>query len=178
MSLVPRFPLLVAGILLIGLLSIGYAKMEMEKNIQRKEAAIRGSNMAKIFSLLMADESIARNGRILQRYLDEVGTDPDIYFIEMILDNGLVAGYQKNPSEGVEDVYMVSYPLSIEGGKSGSLKVGFLKTKVGKGIGRAKAIMGAGLISIASLFLGLLAYTRFRASPNTHRSERKKGGPS
>jgi len=170
MSLVPRFPLLVAGILLIGLLSIGYAKMEMEKNIQRKEAAIRGSNMAKIFSLLMADESIARNGRILQRYIDEVGAAPDIYFIEMLMDNGLVAGYQKNPSQGVEDVYMVSYPLSIDGGKSGSLKVGFLKTKAGKGIGRAKAIMVVGLISMASLFLGLLAYTRFRASSSTHKS--------
>jgi serine/threonine protein kinase len=168
MGPIPRFPIVVGGILLIGLLSLGYLKIEMEKKIQRKDAAIRGSNMAKIFSLLMAEQSIAQDRRILAKYLNEVGTAPDIYFIEMIKDNELIAEYQKNPSRGVEDVYMVSYPISIKGEESGFLKVGFLKAKVNKGIGRGKALMGFGLISIVSLLLGLLGYARFHPSRKTH----------
>ena len=168
LSPMPRFPMVVGGILLIGLLSLGYLKIEMEKNIQRKEAAIRGSNMAKIFSLLMAEQSIAQDRRILAKYLNEVGAAPDIYFIEMIKESELIAEYQKNPSRGVEDVYMVSYPISINEEESGFLKVGFLKTKVNKSIGRVRALMGFGLISIVSLFLGLLGYTRFYSSPRTN----------
>jgi len=168
MSAVPRFPMVVGGILLIGLLSLGSLKIEMERKIQRKDAAIRGSNMAKIFSLLMAEQSVAHDRRILAKYLNEVGTAPDIYFIEMIKDSELIAEYQKNPSGGVEDVYMVSYPISIEGEESGFLKIGFLKAKVRKSIGRTKALIGIGLISIVSLFLGLLGYTRFQWYPKTH----------
>jgi|GEM_PF-2292085 len=162
---IPRFPIVVGSILLIGLLSLGYLKIELEKNIQRKDAAIRGSNMAKIFSLLMAEQSIAQDRRILAKYLNEVGAAPDIYFIEMIKDNELIAEYQKNPSKGVEDVYMVAYPISIEGEESGFLKVGFLKAKINKSIGRAKALIGFGLISMVSLFLGLLGYTHFNRIP-------------
>jgi serine/threonine protein kinase len=168
MSAVPRFPMVVGGILLIGLLSLGSLKIEMERKIQRKDAAIRGSNMAKIFSLLMAEQSVAHDRRILAKYLNEVGTAPDIYFIEMIKDSELIAEYQKNPSGGVEDVYMVSYPISIEGEESGFLKIGFLKAKVRKSIGRTKALIGIGLISIVSLFLGLLGYTRFQWYSKTH----------
>ncbi|UCD71265.1 MAG: serine/threonine protein kinase [Syntrophobacterales bacterium] len=168
LSPMPRFPVVVGGILLIGLLFLGYLKIEMEKNIQRKEAAIRGSNMAKIFSLLMGEQSIAQDRRILAKYLNEVGSAPDIYFIAMVKDGELIADYQKNPSRGVEDVYMVSYPISIKGKESALLKVGFLRTKIGKRIGRVKALMGFGLIFIVSLFLGLLGYRRFHASPKAH----------
>lgn len=168
MSSIPRFPMVVGSILLIGLLSLGYLKIEMEKSIQRKEAAIRGSNMAKIFSLLMTEQSIAQDRRVLAKYLNEIGTAPDIYFIEMIKDNKLVAEYQKNPSRGVEDVYMVSYPISIGGEELGFLKVGFLMAKVNKSIGRVTTFMGFGLIFIVSLFLGLLGYTRFQSYPKTH----------
>jgi serine/threonine protein kinase len=164
-SPIPRFPMVVAGILLIGLLSLGYLKIEMERNIQRKDAAIRGSNMAKIFSLLLADHSIAHDRRILAKYVNEVGVEPDIYFIEMIRDNQLLADYHKNPPREGEEVYMVSYPISINGRESGFLKVGFLKAKADKVIGRVKTFMSFGLISIVSLSLGLLGYTRFRASP-------------
>jgi serine/threonine protein kinase len=162
---IPRFPLVVGSILLTGLLSLGYLKIELEENIQRKDAAIRGSTMAKIFSLLMAEQSIAQDRRIRAKYLNEVGAAPDIYFIEMIKDNELIAEYQKNPSKGVEDVYMVAYPISIEGEESGFLKVGFLKAKINKSIGRAKALIGFGLISMVSLFLGLLGYTHFNRIP-------------
>jgi serine/threonine protein kinase len=165
---IPRFPMVMVGILLIGFLTLGYLKIQMEKKIQRKDAAIRGSNMAKIFSLLMADQSIAQDRRIISKYLNEVGSDPDIYFIEMIKDNALIAEYQKDPSQGVEDVYMVSYPISIEGEKSGFLKVGFLKAKVNKSIGRAKAMMGIGLISIVSLLVGFLGYFRFNHIPKSN----------
>jgi len=169
MGPIPRFPLVVAGILLVGVLSLGYLKIEMEKKIHRKDAAIRGSNMATIFSLLLAEQSIAQDRRILAKYLDEVGDAPDIYFIEIIRDNELIAEYhQKNSSREGEDVYMVSYPISVKGEESGSLKVGFLKTKVNKGIGRAKALIALGLISIVSFFLGTVGYTRFRPSPKTH----------
>ncbi len=165
---IPRFPLVVGSILLIGLLSLGYLKIETERSIQRKDAAIRGSNMARIFSLLMAEQSIARDRRVLAKYLNEVGAAPDIYFIEMIRDNELIAGYQRNPSRGVEDVYMVSYPISVEGEKLGSLKVGFLKAKINKSIGRVTAFMGFGLIFIVSLFLGLLGYTHFQTYSKTN----------
>jgi len=165
MSAVPRFPMVVGGILLIGLLSLGYLKIEMEKKIQRKDAAIRGSNMAKIFSLLMTDQSIARDRKVLAKYLNEVGAVPDIYFIEIRKDTELVAEYQKNPSQGVEDVYMVSYPISVEGEELGLLKIGFLKAKLNKSIGRAKLLIGFGLISIISLFLGLLGYVHFHPYP-------------
>jgi len=178
MSTIPRFPLIVGGILLIGLFSLGYLKIAMEKNIQRKDAAIRGSNMAKIFSLLMAEQSIAQDRHVLAKYLNEVGTAPDIYFIEMIKDNELIAQYQRNPSRGVEDVYMVSYPISVEGEELGSLKVGFLKAKVTKSIGRVTAFMGFGLIFIVSLFLGLLGYTRFQPYPKTYTTKLKTRGPS
>jgi serine/threonine protein kinase len=168
MTPIPRFPMVVGSILFIGLLSLGYLKIEMEKSIQRKDAAIRGSNMAKIFSLLMAEQSIAQDRRVLTKYLNEVGTAQDIYFIEMIRDNKLIAEYQKNPSRGVEDVYMVSYPISTEGKKLGYLKVGFLKAKLNKSIGRVTAFMGFGFVLIVSLFLGLLGYTRFPSYPKTN----------
>jgi tRNA A-37 threonylcarbamoyl transferase component Bud32 len=178
MSPIPRFPMIVGSILLIGLFSLGYLKIEMERNIQRKDAAIRGSNMAKIFSLLMAEQSIAQDRRVLAKYLNEVGTAPDIYFIEMIKDNELIAEYQKNPSRGVEDVYMVSYPISIQGEELGSLKVGFLKAKVRKSIGRVTRFMGFGLIFTVSLFLGLLGYGRFQSYPKTNATKLKTRGPS
>ena len=165
MSAIPRFPMVVGGILLIGLLSLGYLKIELEKKIQRKDAAIRGSNMAKIFSLLMIDQSIARDRKILAKYLNEVGAVPDIYFIEIIKDTELVAEYQKNPSRGVENVYMVSYPISVEGEELGLLRIGFLKAKLNKSIGRAKLLIGFGLVSIISLFLGLLGYAHFHPYP-------------
>ncbi len=170
--------MVVGSILLIGLLSLGSLKIEMEKKIQRKDATIRGSNMAKIFSLLMAEQAIAHDRRILAKYLNEVGAAPDIYFLEIIKDKELIAEYQKNPSRGVEDVYMVSYPISIEGEELGSLKVGFLKAKVSKSIGRTKALIGIGLITIVSLFLGLVGYNRFQWYPKTHATELKKKGPS
>jgi tRNA A-37 threonylcarbamoyl transferase component Bud32 len=178
-SPIPRFPMVVAGILLIGILSLGYLKIGMEKKIHRKDAAIRGSNMAKIFSLLMAEQSIAQDRRILTKYLNEVGDTPDIYFMEITKDNELIAKYhQKNPSREGEDVYMVSYPISVKGDKSGFLKVGFLKRKVDRGIGRVKALMGLGVISIVSFFLGLVGYTRFRPSPKAHNLKLKMGGLS
>ena len=158
---IPRFPVMVGGILIIGLLSLGFVKIEMEKSIQRKDAAIRGSNMAKIFSLLLAEKSIARDRRILTKYLNEVGAASDIYFIEMIRDNQLIAEYQNPSLRGVEDVYMVSYPISIDGEESGSLKVGFLKAKLRKSIGRARILMGLGIISMISLVLGLVGYNRY-----------------
>ncbi len=170
--------MIVVGILLIGLFSLGYLKIAMEKNIQRKDAAIRGSNMAKIFSLLMAEQSIAQDRRVLAKYLNEVGTAPDIYFIEMVRDNELIAQYQRNPSRGVEDVYMVSYPISVGGEEFGSLKVGFLKAGVKKSIRRVTTFMGFGLIFIVSLFLGLLGYTRFQPYPKTHTTKLKTRGAS
>ena len=179
MGSIPHFPMVVAVILLIGVLFLGYLKIEMEKKIHRKDAAIRGSNMAKIFSLLMAERSIARDRRILGKYLNEVGDAPDIYSIEIREDNELIAEYhQKNPSREGEDVYMVSYPISAKGEQSGSLRVGFLKTKVDKEIGRAKALMGLGFISIVSFFLSIVGYTRFRSSPETHNPQLNMGGPS
>lgn len=161
----PRFPLIVGGILVIGLLSLGYMKMEMERSIQRKDAAIRGRNMAKIFSLLMAEKSISRNRRILTKYLNEVGEASDIYFIEIIRDNQLMAEYQKNFTQGVEDVYMVSYPISVDGENAGSLKVGFLKAKLNKSIGRARILIGLGIISMISLFITLVGYNRLLSRP-------------
>jgi len=179
MGPIPRFPMVVAGILLIGVLSLGYLKIGMEKKIHRKDAAIRGSNMAKIFSLLMAEQSIAQDRRILTKYLNEVGDAPDIYFMEIIKDNELIAEYhQRNPSREGEDVYMVSYPMTVRGEESGFLKVGFLKTKVERGIGRVKVLMGLGLISIVSFFLSIVGYTRFRPSPKPHNLKLKMGGRS
>jgi hypothetical protein len=108
-----------------------------------------------------------------------VGDAPDIYFMEITRDNELIAEYhQKNPSREGEDVYMVSYPISVKGEESGFLKMGFLKTKVDRGIGRVKALMGLGLISIVAFFLGLVGYTRFRPSPKTHNLKLKMGGLS
>jgi serine/threonine protein kinase len=167
-SAIPRFPIVVAGILFIGLLSIGFLKIEMEKQILKKDAAIRGSNMAKIFSLLMAEESVVNDRGILAKYVNEVGNSADISFIEMIRDNKLIAAYHRNPHREGEEVYMVSYPISIEGKESGFLKVGFLRTAADKAIGRVRALMGFGFISTISFFLGFLGYTRFRSSPKTH----------
>ncbi len=168
MRAIPRFPVIVVGILFVGLLSLGYLKIEMEKKILRKDASIRGSNMAKIFSLLMAEEPAVHDRKILAKYVNEVGASPDICFIEMIRDNRLIAAYHKNPPREGEDVYMVSYPISIKGEESGFLKVGFLKTTADKAIGRVKTLMGFGLVCTVSFFLALLGYTRFRASPKIH----------
>jgi serine/threonine protein kinase len=167
-SAIPRFPIIVAGILFIGLLSLGFLKIGMEKTILKKDAAIRGSNMAKIFSLLMAEESVVNDRGILAKYVNEVGNSADICFIEMIRDNRLIAAYHKNPHREGEDVYMVSYPISIEGKESGFLKVGFLKTTADMAIGRVRTFMGIGLIFTISFFLALLGYTRFHASPKAH----------
>ncbi|MFB0507326.1 MAG: hypothetical protein ACETWT_11390, partial [Thermodesulfobacteriota bacterium] len=96
-----------------------------------------------------------------------IGTDRDIYSIEIIKDSQLIAGYHGEIVAGEEDVLMISYPLLSEGRQSGIVKVGFSKGGITERVSRIKKFTAIGLGGILCFIFGYLII--FRSKPyRTH----------
>ena len=105
----------------------GYFIIESKKNILQKDAAIRGRHIAQMFSLLVKDSTIGSNRELLERYIEDIGREAHLVFIEMMRGNQVVVGYHAEHVTPEEDVLMMSYPLSVGEPEGSSLKIGFSK---------------------------------------------------
>ena len=147
-------------IIFVAVFLLGYLAIEAEKKILGKSATIRSKNIAQMLNVLMADPLISRNYRILTNYTNQIGSDRDIYSIEIIKDSQLIAGYHGQYAAGEQDVLMISYPLLIEGKRTGVIKVGFSKRGIEKRVSRIKKFTAIGLGGILCFIFGYLIFSR------------------
>jgi len=157
------FPIIMGLILFVGVFLLGYLSIEGERKILQKNASIRSRNIALMLNVLMADPSIGENYRVLRNYTDQMGSDRDIYSIEIIKDSQLIAGYHGKHATGEEDVLMISYPLLTREKEAGVIKVGFSKGGIQKRISRIKKFTAIGLGAILCFLFGYLFFSRSRA---------------
>jgi len=155
-----RFPIIMGLIIFVAVFLLGYLSIEAEKKILGKNASIRSKNIAQMLNVLMADPLIGRNYRVLRSYTNQIGTDRDIYSIEIIKESQLIAGYHGQYATGEEDVLMISYPLLIEGKRTGVIKVGFSKGGIEKRVFRIKKFTAIGLGGILCFIFGYLIFSR------------------
>ena len=125
-----RLSMTIGLILMLAAFLFGYFIIESKKNILQKDAAIRGRHIAHLFSLLVNDAAIGDNQQLLDRYIEEIGRDAQLVFIEMMRGSQVVAGYHAEKVTPEEDVLMRSYPLSVGETGGESLKIGFSKTAI------------------------------------------------
>jgi serine/threonine-protein kinase len=158
------FPIIMGLIIFIAVFLLGFLSIEAEKKILGKNASIRSKNIALMLNVLVADPSIGKNHRVLRNYTKQIGTDSDIYSIEIIKDTQLIAGYHGKYTAGEQDVLMISYPLLFEGKESGIIKVGFSKGGIQKRVSRIKKFTGIGLGGILCFIFGYLIYFRSKSN--------------
>ena len=155
-----RFPVIMGLIMFIGVFLLGYLSIEAEKKILQKNASIRSKNIARMLNVLMADPLISRNYRLLKDYTNQIGTDRDIYSIEIIKGSELIAGYHREHAAGEEDVLMISYALLIKGKDEGIIKIGFAKGGIEERVSRIRKFTAIGLGMILCFILGYLVFSR------------------
>ena len=155
-----RFPIIMGLIMFIAVFLLGYLSIEAEKKILQKNASIRSKNIAQMLNVLMADPSIGKNYRLLRNYTNQIGTDMDIYSIEIIKGSQLIAGYHGKHATGEQDVLMISYPLLIKEKGGGVIKVGFSKGGIQKRVSRIKKFTAIGLGGILCFIFGYLILSR------------------
>lgn len=158
-----RFPIIMGLIVFVAVFLLGYLSIEAEKKILGKNASIRSKNIAQMLNVLMADPLISRNSRVLRNYTNQIGTDRDIYSIEIIKGSQLIAGYHGKHAAGEEDVLMISYPLFIEGKGAGVIKIGFSKGGIKHRVARIKKWTAIGLGGILCFIFAYLIF--FRSKP-------------
>jgi len=155
-----KFPIIMGLIMFIAVFLLGYLSIEAEKKILRKNASIRSRNIARMLNVLMADPLISRNYRLLKDYTNQIGTDSDIYSIEIIKDSQLIARYHAQYAAFEEDVLMISYPLLIKGEGAGIIKIGFSKGGIKHRVSRIRKFTAVGLGVILCFILGYLVFSR------------------
>jgi len=155
-----RFPIIMGLIMFIAVFLLGYLSIEAEKKILQKNASIRSKNIAQMLNVLMADPLIGKNYRLLRNYTNQIGTDMDIYSIEIIKGSQLIAGYHGKHATGEQDVLMISYPLLTKEKGGGVIKVGFSKGGIEKRVSRIKKFTAIGLGGILCFIFGYLILSR------------------
>ena len=155
-----RFPIIMGLIIFIAVFLLGYLSIEAEKKILQKNASIRSRNIAQMLNVLIADPAIGKNYRVFRNYTNQIGTDSDIYSIEIIKASQLIAGYYGEYVAGEEDVLMISHPLLIEGKGAGVIKIGFSKGGIKGRISRIKKFTAMGLGAILCFILVYLIFSR------------------
>ncbi len=156
------FPIIMGLILFIAVFLLGYLSIEGERKILQKNASIRSRNIALMLNVLMADPSIGGNNRILRNYTDQMGTDRDIYSIEIIKGSQLIAGYHGKHATGEQDVLIISHPLLSPEKEGGVIKVGFSKGGIEKRVSRIKKFTAIGLGAILCFLFGYIFFSRLR----------------
>jgi serine/threonine protein kinase len=163
MPLFFRLSMTVGLILMIAAFLFGYFIIESKKSILQKDAAIRGRHISHMFSLLVNDATIGNNQQLLERYIEEIGKDAHLAFIEMMRGNQVVAGYHAAHTLAEEDVLMMSYPLSVSEPESGALKIGFSKAAMNRGVRRVKKAIGFASAGILTFLIVVFVLARFRS---------------
>jgi tRNA A-37 threonylcarbamoyl transferase component Bud32 len=163
MTVFLRLSVTVCLILMLAAFLFGYFMIESRRNILQKDAAIRGRHIASMFSLLVNDAAIGQNEDLLERYIEEIGQDAHLAFIEMMRGNQVVAGYHSDQVIPEEDVLMMSYPLSVDTGRSETLKVGFSKMRMNRQVVRIKKTIGFVFAALAGFLAIAVVLTRFRS---------------
>ncbi len=158
-----RLSLTIGLILMIAAFLFGYFIIESKKNILQKDAAIRGRHIAQMFTLLVKDSTIGNNRELLERYIEEIGRDAHLVFIEMMRGNQVVVGYHAEHVTPEEDVLMMSYPLSIGEPEGGSLKIGFSKAAMNRTVRRVKEVIGLAFAIIVGFLIVVFVVVRVRS---------------
>jgi serine/threonine protein kinase len=146
-----RLSMTVGLILMMATFLFGYFMIESQKSIVQKDAAIRGRHIAQMLSLLVTDQNIGSNQDILERYVEEIGRDAHIVFIEMIRGKQVIAGYHSEQMIPEQDVLMMSYPLSVDKPQAERLKIAFSKAAVNRQARKVKQ-------SVVLILAGILAF--------------------
>jgi serine/threonine-protein kinase len=157
-----RLSMTIGLILIIAAFLFGYFIIESKKNILQKDAAIRGRHIAHMLSLLVNDAAIGNNEELLERYVEEIGRDAGLAFIEMMRGNQVVAGYHAEYVTPEEDVLMMSYPLSVDRQDRESLKIGFSKAGINRSVRGVKRVVGVSLGVILAFLIIVLMLTRLK----------------
>lgn len=157
-----RLSMTIGLILIIAAFLFGYFIIESKKNILQKDAAIRGRHIAHMLSLLVNDAAIGNNEELLERYVEEIGRDAGLAFIEMMRGNQVVAGYHAEYVTPEEDVLMMSYPLSVDRQDGESLKIGFSKAGINRSVRGVKRVIGLSLGVILAFLIIVLMLTRLK----------------
>ncbi len=176
MTVLLRLSVTVGLILMIAAFLFGYFMIESRKSILQKDASIRGRHIAHMFSLLVNDATIGHNEELLGRYIEEIGQDARLAFIEMMRGNQVVAGYHAAQVIPEEDVLMMSYPLSVGKSQDETLKIGFSKTTMNRQIAKVKKATGFAFAAIAGFLIIVLAVTRLRSQRESNRPESRLPG--
>ena len=158
-----RLSMTIGLILMLAAFLFGYFIIESKKNILQKDAAIRGRHIAHLFSLLVNDAAIGDNQQLLDRYIEEIGRDAQLVFIEMMRGSQVVAGYHTEKVTPEEDVLMRSYPLSVGETGGESLKIGFSKTAMNRQVTRVKQATGVASAAIAIFLVIVFVMVRMRS---------------
>ena len=157
------FPIIMGLILFVAVFLLGYLSIEAERRILQKNASIRSRNIALMLNVLMADPSIGKNYKVLRSYTEQIGSDRDIYSIEIIKGSQLIAGYHGKYATGEEDVLMISHPLLTPEKEGGVIKVGFAKGGIHTRVSRIKKYTAIGLGGILCFLFGYLFFSRSRS---------------
>jgi serine/threonine-protein kinase len=157
-----RLSMTIGLILIIAAFLFGYFIIESKENILQKDAAIRGRHIAHMLSLLVNDAAIGNNEELLERYVEEIGRDAGLAFIEMMRGNQVVAGYHAEYVTPEEDVLMMSYPLSVDRQDGESLKIGFSKAGINRSVRGVKRVIGLSLGVILAFLFIVLMLTRLK----------------
>jgi serine/threonine-protein kinase len=157
-----RLSMTIGLILIIAAFLFGYFIIESKENILQKDAAIRGRHIAHMLSLLVNDAAIGNNEELLERYVEEIGRDAGLAFIEMMRGNQVVAGYHAEYVTPEEDVLMMSYPLSVDRQDGESLKIGFSKAGINRSVRGVKRVIGLSLGVILAFLIVVLMLTRLK----------------
>jgi len=158
-----RLSMTVGLILMVAAFLFGYFIIESQKNILQKDAAIRGRHIAYMFSLLVNDAAIGSNEGLLERYIEEIGRDAHLVFIEMMRGNQVVVGYHAKQITPEEDVLMISYPLPGDDPEGQDLKIGFSKAAMNRGVRQVKRGVGFALAGIITYLIVVLVLVRIRS---------------
>jgi serine/threonine protein kinase len=98
--------------------------------------------------------------RLLKDYTKQIGTDSDIYSIEIFKDSQLIARYHAQYAAFEEDILMISYPLFIKGEGAGIIKIGFSKGGIKHRVSRIWKFTAVGLGVVLCFVLGYLVFSR------------------
>ncbi len=158
-----RLSMTVGLILMVAAFLFGYFIIESQKKILQKDAAIRGRHIAYMFSLLVNDAAIGNNQGLLERYIEEIGRDAHLVFIEMMRSNQVVVGYHAKQITAEEDILMISYPLSGDDPEGQNLKIGFSKAAMNRRVRQVKRGVGFALAGIITYLIVVLVLVRIRS---------------
>jgi hypothetical protein len=158
-----RLSMTVGLILMIATFLFGYFMIESKQRILQQDAIIRGRHIAHMFSLLVDDSTIGNNQQLLGRYIEGIGRDAQLVFIEMMRGNHVVVGYHAKSVTLEEDVLMMSYPLAVDEPEGERLKIGFSKASMNREVKRIKKAVGWIFGGVIAVLIIVLLMVRVRS---------------